>query len=85
VQIINKWGKALLNCGCLIPDHDLKNCEYVCTNFICKQTVSDKVHCQEGNSPDLKVRFKKFFYEKELLKFSQFKGRLRIGHPLKNS
>ncbi len=48
--------------------------------------MSDKVHCQEGNSPDSLLRFLKKFYEKRSVKkVVELKGRLRIGHPLKKS
>ena len=47
--------------------------------------MSDKVHCQEGNSPDYMLRFLNFVNDKELSKNYILKGRLRIGHPLKKS
>jgi len=33
--------------------------------------MSDKVHCQEGNSPDSLLRFLKKFYVKEVSKREQ--------------
>jgi len=36
---------------------------------LCVQTMDDKVNCQEGNSPDYKLRFQKGYTKRKIVEY----------------